>query len=146
MDVGMGLYGNRGKGKRSAAPLLISIFWLVSTIGAALGTAYATSPEASIAAREVGAPNRHTTRLAHEVDNQSTPVERPMRVTALEALHLKIKSGLRSDSGPQDALLPPEPVLVVANARKALSIQVSSSFTLDHNSVFSARAPPLPAA
>ena len=69
-----------------------------------------------------------------------------MRVTALEALHLKIKSGLRSDSGPQDAMLPPEPVLVVAKRRNALSIQVSSSFTLDHNSVFSARAPPLPAA
>jgi hypothetical protein len=139
----MNLYGNSKTGKRSAAPLLVSIFWLISTIGAALGTVYATSPEASITAREVGTPKRDATRLAHEVDNQSTPVQRAMRVTALEALHLKIKSGLRFDSGPQDALVPPEPDLVITNQRNALSVQVGSSFRLDHKSVFSARAPPL---
>ncbi|ATU91109.1 hypothetical protein [Phyllobacterium zundukense] len=142
----MSIHGNSKTGKRSAAPLLISIFWLVSTIGAALGTVYMTGPDASIATSELGTPNKSETRLAHEVDNQSTPVQRPMRVAALEALHLKIKSGLQSDSGPQDALLPCEPALVVANQKNALLIQVSSSFTLDHNSVFSARAPPLTAA
>jgi hypothetical protein len=139
----MGLCGNSKTGKRSAAPLLISIFWLVSTIGAALGTVYAAGPEARIATREIGAPNKHETRLAHEVDNQSTPVQRPMRVAALEALHLKIKSGLRSDSGPQHALLPSEILLVIPNQKHALFIQVGSGFVPDHNSVFSARAPPL---
>jgi hypothetical protein len=142
----MGIHGNSKTGKRSAAPLLISIFWLVSTIGAALGTVYLTGPDAGIATSELGTSNKNETRLAHEVGDQSTPVQRPMRVAALEALHLKIKSGLQSDSGPQDALLPTDSKLVIANQKNALSIQVSSSFTPGHNSVFSARAPPLNAA
>jgi hypothetical protein len=142
----MSLHGNSKTGKRSAAPLLISIFWLVSTIGAALGTVYMTSPEASIAASEVSTPNRDETRLAHEVDNQSTPVQRPMRVAALEALHLKIKSGLRSDTGSDGALLPPEPALVIDDQKNTISVQGASYIVLNHNSVFNARAPPLTAA
>jgi hypothetical protein len=142
----MGIHGNSKTGKRSAAPLLISIFWLVSTIGAALGTVYLTGLDAGIASSEFGTPNKNETRLAHEAGDQSTPVQRPMRVVALEALHLKIKSGLQSDSGPQDTLLPTGSRLVIANRKNVLSVQVSSSFTLGHNSVFSARAPPLAAA
>ena len=139
----MGLWENSKTGKRSAAPLLISIFWLVSTISAALGTVYMTGPEANIAAKNAGTPTRNETRLAHEADNQSTPAQRPMRVAALEALHLKIKSGLRSDSGPQDALLPAEPALVLLDGKHINSIATGSSLALGHNSVFSARAPPL---
>jgi len=137
---------NSKTGKRSAAPLLISIFWLVSTISAALGTVYMTGPETNIAAKDPGPPTRNETRLAHEADNQSTPVQRPMRVAALEALHLKIKSGLRSDGGSLDVLVPAEPVLVMTNRKSVISAQSGSSLALDRNSVFSARAPPRAAA
>jgi hypothetical protein len=142
----MGLGGNSKTGKRSAAPLLISIFWLVSTIGAALGTVYMTNTEANIATSDAGTPNRNETRLAHEADNQSTPVQRPMRVVALEALHLKIKSGLGSDIAPQSGLLPSYLSLVIPSRKNAILFQASAYRALDHNSVFSARAPPVAAA
>ncbi|CAN7378800.1 hypothetical protein LJR231_002291 [Phyllobacterium sp. LjRoot231] len=139
----MSLQENSKTGKRSVAPLLISIFWLVSTISAALGTVYMTGSETSIAAKDARTPTRNETRLAHEADNQPTPAQRPMRVAALEALHLKIKSGLRSDSGPENALVPAEPALVIVNWKSVISAESGSSLALDRNSVFSARAPPL---
>ncbi len=142
----MGHYGKCRTGKRSAAPLLISVFWLVSSIGAALGTVYATSPEVNLAAREVSSHKNDDTRLAHEADNQSTPVQRPMRVVALEALHLKIKSGLRSDTGADGALLPAKPSLVIVHQRSTIPVHNGSYVVFAHDTVFSARAPPLTAA
>ncbi|MEK1887621.1 MAG: hypothetical protein AAAB35_08625 [Phyllobacterium sp.] len=138
----MDLHGNGKTGKRSAAPLLISIFWLVSTIGASLGTAYLTGPERNVAARAIGSADPHQTRVAHETDNHSTPVERPMRVAALEALHLKIKSGLRADSGPQDALVPNGPRLKLAEQTGIRIIAPNVALILGHDALFSARAPP----
>lgn len=133
---------NSKAGRRSAAPLLISIFWLVSTIGATLGAAYMASPEANVAASDSGAPTRNETRLANATDNPSTPVQRPMRVAALEALHLKIKSGLHSDAGSDDVLLPPETTLAIVSQKSTISVRDGSYFGLIHNSFFSARAPP----
>ncbi len=138
----MDVQGNSKTGKRSAAPLLISIFWLVSTIGAALGTVYAASPEANRAASEIGSPNRNETRVAHESDNHSAPVQRPMRVVALEALHLKIKSGMRTDGGSQDALLPEVSALAIAGCDNARAALATKPILLAHQSLFSARAPP----
>jgi hypothetical protein len=146
LDDRMSVHGNSKKGKRSAAPLLISIFWLVSTISAALGTVYVTGAETNIAAKDAGAPTRNETRLAHEANNQSTPVQRPMRVAALEALHLKIKSGLGSDRSSLDALVPHEPAPVIANRKSVSSVQSGTTPALDCNSVFDARAPPVAAA
>jgi hypothetical protein len=139
----MGHNGNSRTGKRSVAPLLISIFWLVSSIGAALGTAYAKSPEVNLAASEVGSQKNDDVRLAHEADNQSTPVQRPLRVAALEALHLKIKSGLRADSGADCALLPAKPPLVIVDQRSTIPVHNGSSIVFTHDTIFSARAPPL---
>lgn len=142
----MGLYGNRKTGKRSTAPLLISIFWLVSTLGATLGAGYMASRETSVTARDAGIPARNETRLAHDAaDNQSTPVQRPMRVAALEALHLKIKSGLRTDSGSQDALLPAALSLVTFHQQTRIDPSIGSHLILGYNQYFSARAPPLAA-
>ena len=139
----MDMQENGKTGKRSAAPLLISIFWLVSTISAALGTVYLSGPESNITAREVGPAKHHESRVAHEADNHSTPVERPMRVAALEALHMKIKSGLRADMGPQDALLPSGPrPLLAANSTNLRPIASRSGLLLGHHAIFSARAPP----
>jgi hypothetical protein len=146
LDDRMSVHGNSKKGKRSAAPLLISIFWLVSTISAALGTVYVTGAETSIAAKDAGTPARDETRLAHEANNQSTPVQSPMRVAALEALHLKIKSGLGSDSSSPAALVPQDHALFFANGKSVKSVPSGTSPALDCNSVFHARAPPLTAA
>lgn len=142
----MGHYGKCRTGRRSAAPLLISVFWLVSSIGAALGTVYATSPELNLAASEVSSHKSDDTRLTHEADNQSTPAQRPMRVAALEALHLKIKSGLRSDTGADSALLPAKPSLVIVDQRSTIPLRKGFYVVFTHATVFSARAPPLTAA
>jgi hypothetical protein len=142
----MGLCENGKTGKRSAAPLLISIFWIVSTISAALGTVYMANPEANIAASDVGTPTRNETRLAHEADNQSTPAQRPMRVAALEALHLKIKSGLSSDLGPHNALIPLGFRLSTPRRENAIAFPLQANPALGHDPVFSARAPPVTAA
>jgi hypothetical protein len=146
LDDRMSVYGNSKKGKRSAAPLLISVFWLVSTISAALGTVYVTGAETNIASKDAGTPARNEPRLAHAADNPSTPVQRPMRVAALEALHLKIKSGLGSDSSSLAALVPQEHALVIANGKSVISVQSGTTPALDCNSVFHARAPPVAAA
>jgi len=138
----MDMQENGKAGKRSAAPLLISIFWLVSTISAALGTVYLSGPESNLAAREIGPGKHHESRVAHEADNHSTPVERPMRIAALEALHLKIKSGLRADSGPQDALLPSGPLLLATRSMGQRPVVSGSRLRLGHDHLFSARAPP----
>ena len=142
MGSGMDKHGNSRTGKRSAAPLLISIFWLVSTIGAALGASYMSGPDRNLAERAIGAAKSHETRVAHETDNHSTPVERPMRVIALEALHLKIKSGLGADSGPQDALLPGGSRLTLADHTGIRIFAPSATLLLGHDPLFSARAPP----
>ncbi|MGH6858814.1 MAG: hypothetical protein ACRECY_01075 [Phyllobacterium sp.] len=138
----MGLHGNSKRGKRSSAPLLISIFWLVSTLSATLGAGYMVSREAPVAAADARTPIRNDAQLAQGNDNQSTPAQRPMRVAALEALHLKIKSGLRSDAGPQGALLPPLPSLAVAYERNPAVMVGDSGLALDRDPLFSARAPP----
>lgn len=141
----MGRYGNSKTGKRSAAPLLISIFWLVSVISATFGAGYMAGRDNSLAASDVGTPARNEARFAREADNQSTPVQRPMRVAALETLHLKIKSGLRSDTGPQDALLPSAVRLVTFREHTGIAVPIGSRLILGYNPSFSARAPPLAA-
>jgi hypothetical protein len=139
----MSPWDNRKSGKRSAAPLLISIFWLVSTIITALGTVYLTGPETNITAKDAGAPAGNETRVAHETGDQSTPVQRPMRVTSLEALHLKIKSGLRIAGDPLDALAPAEPVSILLARVHTKAVATGSSLTFGYSSFFSARAPPV---
>ena len=139
----MDVQGNSKTGKRSAAPLLISIFWLISTISAALGTVYVSGPESNLAVREAGPAKPNQSRIAHEVDNQSTPAERPMRIAALEALHLKIKSGLRADIGPQHALVPAAQQPILANRGGQQRAATDSALLFGHDPLFSARAPPL---
>ncbi|MDR6632916.1 hypothetical protein J2X72_001700 [Phyllobacterium sp. 1468] len=105
-----------------------------------------TGAETNIAAKDAGAPTRNETRLAHEANNQSTPVQSAMRVAALEALHLKIKSGLGSDSRSLDALVPEGHALVFANGKSVVPVPSGTSPAPGRNSVFHARAPPLTAA
>jgi hypothetical protein len=141
----MSLIENRNTGKRSAAPLLISIFWLISTLSAALGTGYMANRNTNIAAEDLGTPAKNETRLGHEADNPPAPAQRPLRVAALESLHLKIKSGLRTDTGSQDGLLPPELSILTLQKLATAPDQLGSGLILDYDSLFSARAPPLTA-
>lgn len=141
----MRLFGNMKTGRRGTAPLLVSIFWIISTLTATFGAACAIDRDTNIASTDIGSPIKHTTRIAREIDSSSMPAQRPLRVVALETLHLKIKSGLRVDASPQDGLLPGEsqPIIVQKNAVELE--QLGSGRTPDYNSFFSARAPPLTA-
>ena len=86
----MGLNRNGKSERRGSAPLLISIFWLIAT----LGVVYIVAPETDLRNNRASAPVRDDARLAHESDNRSAPVQNSMRIAALEALHLKIKPGI----------------------------------------------------
>ncbi|MHC1548537.1 hypothetical protein [Phyllobacterium sp. K27] len=141
----MGLLGNRKTGRRGTAPLLISVFWLISTLSATLAAGYLVDRDANIASTGVGSPLKNETRFAREADSSSVPTQRPLRVVALETLHLKIKSGLRADAGPQDGFLPGEPRLVMGQKFAAAPEQCGSGRVADCNSFFSARAPPFTA-
>lgn len=141
----MGLFGNRKIRRRGTAPLLISVFWLISTFGATLAAGYIADRDANIASTDIGNPIKNETQIAREPDSSSVPAQRPLRVAALETLHLKIKSGLRADSGPQDGLSPREIQLVTIQKFTPLAEQLGSDFISEYNSFFSARAPPLAA-
>ncbi|MGN8022467.1 hypothetical protein ACTJJ7_17330 [Phyllobacterium sp. 22229] len=135
----MGLNRNGKSERRGSAPLLISIFWLIATLGAV----YIAAPETDLRNNRASAPVRDDARLAHESDNRSAPVQNSMRIAALEALHLKIKSGLRADTNSHDGIVPDGNALILAGAQSAAPFETGSSLALDRISVFSARAPPL---
>lgn len=139
----MGLFRNRKTGRRGAAPLLISIFWLVSTLSATLGAGYLADTDANIASTDVGNSLKSETRIAREADSSSVPAQRPLRVTALETLHLKIKSGFRVDSESHDGILPREPQIFAVQQHAAAAAQLRFALIPPYNSSFSARAPPL---
>lgn len=141
----MNLFGNRKTGTRGTAPLLISIFWILSTLSATFGAGCVLDRDANISSTDIRTPIKNTTRIAREVDSSSVPAQRPLRVIALETLHLKIKSGLHADAGSQDGLLPGESQLVIVQKVVAEPEQLGSSRILDYHSFFSARAPPLTA-
>lgn len=141
----MNLFGNRKAGIRGTTPLLISIFWILSTFSATFGASCVIDRDANIAPTDIGSPIKNTTRVAREVDSSSVPAQRPLRVVALETLHLKIKSGLRADAGAQDGLLPSESQLVIVQKVATEPEQLGSGRIPDYHSFFSARAPPLTA-
>jgi hypothetical protein len=135
----MGFSRNGKSGRRGSAPLLISIFWLIATLGAV----YIAAPETDLRNNRASTPVRDDARLAHESDNRSGPVQNSMRIAALEALHLKIKSGMRAGTDSHDGLLPGGNELVLISRQSASPLETGSSLVLEQISVFSARAPPL---
>ncbi len=141
----MGLLGNRKKGRRGTAPLLISVFWLISTLGATLGAGYIVDRDANIASTDIGSLQKNAIRIAHDVDSSSAPTQRPLRIVALEAFHLKIKSGLRTDAPSQDGFLPSESQFIVIYSFATETEPFGSDLISHYNSSFSARAPPLTA-
>ncbi|MBA8878624.1 hypothetical protein [Phyllobacterium myrsinacearum] len=134
----MGLNRNGKSERRGSAPLLISIFWLIATLGAV----YIAAPEADLRNNRASAPVRDDARVAHENDNRSTPVQNSMRIAALEALHLKMKGGLRADASSHDGILPDGKALFLVGGTLTSSSEPGSSLALDRIGVFSARAPP----
>jgi hypothetical protein len=134
----MGLNRNGKSERRGSAPLLISIFWLIATLGAV----YIAAPETDLRNNRASAPVRDDARVAHENDNRSAPVQNSMRIAALEALHLKIKSGLRADAGSHDGIVPDRNALVLAGQQPTSPSETGSSLALVRIGVFSARAPP----
>lgn len=134
----MGFYRNDKSGRRGSAPLLISIFWLIATLGAV----YIAAPETDLRNNRANAPVRDDARLAHENDNRSAPVQNSMRIAALEALHLKFKSGLRADANSQDGILPDGNALILVGRQLATPSEKGSILALEQIGVFSARAPP----
>lgn len=134
----MGLNRNGKSGRRGSTPLLISIFWLIATLGAV----YIAAPETDLRNNRANAPVRDDARIAHENDNRSAPVQNSMRIAALEALHLKINSGLRAGADSHDGLLPGGNELVLISRQSASPSKTGSSLALEQTGVFSARAPP----
>ncbi|EJN04006.1 hypothetical protein [Phyllobacterium sp. YR531] len=138
----MGLFRNRKTGRRGAAPLLISIFWLISTLSATLGAGYFADRDANIASTDIGNPLKNETRIARDADSSTAPAQRPTRIAALETLHLKIKSGLRADSDPHDGLLSSIPAVFAVEKLVTTASSLGYRLIPTYNSSFSARAPP----
>ncbi|QND53572.1 hypothetical protein HB779_17995 [Phyllobacterium sp. 628] len=134
----MSFYRNGKSGRRGSAPLLISIFWLIATLGAL----YIAAPETDLRNNRANAPVRDDARVAHENDNRSAPAQNSMRIAALEALHLKIKSSLRANAETHDGLLPNTRQLFFADRHHTASNEIRSSIILEQISLFRARAPP----
>ncbi|MCO4316056.1 hypothetical protein M8997_002580 [Phyllobacterium sp. 21LDTY02-6] len=138
--MSMSLRRNSKSGKQNIASVLLSIFWLVSTFGAAISAGYLAERPSNMASTEA-ADSAHA-RVSREGDNSSNAPQRTTRVAALETLHLKIKSGLKLDTGPQDAILPASPSLLFQEGRQANASSVSADLRLKREAGFHPRGPP----